>query len=126
MTASWLGEWPDHNWQAWDYTVSHAQLHLRGVPHDDASGPCIELLFKPVYRLATSTMSWSGLRLGLRRVTPEGQGVFFLVSTDSFGRHSGHGVIRAGSAHAAKAGLRYSESVFDRDVEWQTLWSSAV
>jgi hypothetical protein len=125
MSASWLGEWPDHTWQVWDYTVSHAQLHLRGVPDDDTGGPCIELLFQPVYRLATSTMSWSGLRLGLRRVTPEGQGVFFLVSTDSFGRHTGHGVIRAGSASVASADLRYSESALDSDVKWEALWSGA-
>jgi len=98
-------------------------MHLRGTPVDDPGGQCIELLFKPVYRLATSTMSWSGLRLALRRITSEGEGVFFLVSTKPMGRHTGHGVVRAGSLHVATAGLRYPESVLDRDLDWRTLWS---
>ena len=121
--ATWLGEWPEHNWQVWNYTVSHSQLHVRGIPESDPGGPCIELLFKPVYRLATSTMSWSGLRLGLRRVTSEGEGVFFLASTNPFGRHRGHGVVRASSLHVATAGLRYRDSVLDRELIWRTLWS---
>jgi hypothetical protein len=92
---------------------------------NDPGGACIELLFKPVHRLATSTMSWSGLRVGLRRVTPDGVGVFVLVSTDVGGRHTGHGVVRAGSLHRADAGLTYSDSLLDREPPvgtWQTLW----
>lgn len=123
MSAHWLGYWPDHNWQVWDYSVSHSQLHVRGVPRDDPGGSCLELLFKPVHRLATSTMSWTGLRLGLRRVTDEGSGVFFMVSTDPAGSHTGHGVIRSGSLHFADAGLRYFDDVLDRDLHWQTLWT---
>lgn len=125
MTPTWLGEWPEYDWQVWDYTVSHAQLHLRGIPQEDPGGECLELLFKPVHRLATSTMSWSGLRVALRRVTPEGAGVFFLVSIRPTGRHQGHGVVRAGSLHLAGAGLSCPDSVIDRDIDWQTLWSSA-
>jgi hypothetical protein len=121
---TWLGEWPDHDWQVWDYSVGHAQLHVRGIPSDDPGGRCIELLFKPVRRLATSTMSWSGLKLGLRRITKNGDGVFFLVSSRTSGRHHGHGVIRAGSLHLAEGGLTYSDSAIDASLPWRTLWSS--
>lgn len=56
---------------------------------------------------------------------PEGAGVFFLVSIRPTGRHQGHGVVRAGSLHLAGAGLSYPDSVIDRDIDWQTLWSAA-
>lgn len=127
VEVRWLGEWPDHDWQVWQYSVGHAQLHVRGIPTGDPGGECIELLFKPVYRLATSTMSWSGLTVALRRVTPEGAGVFFLRSTRMQGRHTGFGVIRSGSLHIANAGLRYSHSVIDYDsleLPWTTLWAT--
>jgi hypothetical protein len=124
MTSTWLCDWPDHDWQIWDYSVSHRQLHLRGIPMEDPSGECVELLFKPVHRLATSTMSWSCLRLALRRISSEGVGVFFLVSTRPGGRHVGHRVVRAGSLHQAAAGLHYWDSVLDHEppLEWRTLW----
>ena len=129
VEGGWLGEWENHDWQVWQYTVGHAQLHLRGMPADDPGGECIELLFKPVRRLATSTMSWSGLRIALRRVTAEGDGVFFLASTRSDGRHSGHGVVRAGSLSLAEAGLKYFDSAIGPDVpslRWRPLWISSV
>ena len=103
---------------------THRQLHLRGSPVDDPGGPCVELLFKPVGRLATSTMSWSGLQVSLRRVTDQGTGVFFLVSTDKAGRHRGHSVVRAGSLAVADAGLDYTEPVITatQPLAWKTLW----
>lgn len=126
MSATWLGEWPDRKWQVWDYSVSHAQLVLRGVPDTDPGGPCVDLLFKPTRRLATSTMSWSGLRLALRRVTPEGDGVFFIVSARPDGPHHGHGVVRAGSLHL-RGGLRYFEDPLatDSHASWQRLWGGS-
>jgi hypothetical protein len=111
-----------HDWQVWQYEVGHSQLHLRGIPSREPGGPCIELLFKPVLRLATSTMSWSGLRVGLRRVTPEGNGVFFLVGTRTGERHTSHAVIRAGSLSVADGGLTYLDRAIDAALPWRALW----
>lgn len=91
----------------------------------DPGGPCVELLFKPVRRLASSTMSWSGLHLGLRRVTPEGDGVFFLVSARSAGPHHGHAVIRAGSVSVADGQLTYAEPAIDTALPWRNLWGTS-
>ncbi len=120
----WLGSWPDHDWQVWEYGVGHRQLHLRGIPVGDPGGPCVELLFKNVNRLATSTMIWSGLRIGLRRVTVGGAGVFFLVSNRSDGRHHGHGVVQAGALAVTEAGLDYGAPVLQstEPLRWTSLW----
>lgn len=120
----WFGEWREHDWEVWEYSVSHAQLHVRGIPSDDPGGPCVELLFKSVHRLATSTMSWSGLAVGLRRTTEAGHGVFVLTSLRT-GPHTGHGVVRAGSLHHLEGAFRYPESVTrsDSHTGWHTLWT---
>jgi hypothetical protein len=71
-------------------------------------------------------MSWSGLRVALRRVIRDGPGVFFVVSANPRGRHQGHAVVRAGSLHIAGGGPSYSDSVIDEETHlpWRTLWSS--
>lgn len=119
-----LGEWPEHDWQVWEYSVSHAQLHVRGIPSADPGGPCVDLLFKSVARMATSTVSWFGLRVGLRRTTEAGHGVFVLISMRS-SPHAGHAVVRAGSLHQVDGAFRYPDSAIRSEPQggWRALWT---